>query len=115
MTPRCQKAVADAAKAAGRKAPTDAQMQAIEDQMSAQMRRLVRSDPNWHNLTTDQRMQAGAEAAMADIKAAADRKLANAERQIVKVAETEQRLQALQDSFRGTKGHDGTRAEALKR
>ena len=99
-----------AAAAAGRKPPTEAQYQAIEDQIAAQMRRLAREDTaRWQTMTRDQQLQEGAAAAMADIKAAADRRFDNAQRQIVKVAETEQRVLALQDNLKGT------RADALKR
>jgi hypothetical protein len=42
-------------------------------------------------------------------------KVDNAERQIIKVAETENRIQGLQESFQESKGHDGTRAESFKR
>lgn len=115
MERKCRTAVSEAAKAAGRPEPTEAQFKAIEDQISAQMRRLARTDPDWRTYTRDQQLTQAASAAMTDIKEAAARKLENAQRQILRVAETEQRVQALQDSFKGTKGHSGTRAEALKR
>lgn len=110
MLPKCRTAVDAAAQAAGRKQPTEAQYQAIEDQIASQMRRLARDDTaRWQTLTRDQQMQEGAAAAMADIKAAADRKLENAQRQIVKIAETGERLQALKENMKSTQ------AEALKR
>lgn len=115
MIPKCKQAVEAAAKAAGRAIPTAAQYQRIEDMISASMRNLARRDPAaWKGMSRDQQMQAAATAAMQDIADAAQRKLDNAQRQILRVAETETRIKALQDSFKDTKGHDGTRAEALK-
>lgn len=116
MLPKCRVAVSEAAKAAGRKEPTEAQYKAIEDGISAQMRRLARDDPTrWQTLTRDQQMREGAAAAMDDIKAAADRRLDNSQRQIVKIAETNARVKMLQESFKDSPGHDGTYSEALKR
>lgn len=110
MLPKCRQAVDAAAQALGRAKLTDAQAQAIEDAMAAQMRRLARDDPaHWRTLTREQQLTEGATAAAQEIKAAADRKLENAQRQIVKIAETGQRLDLLQDSLKST------RAEALKR
>lgn len=97
MLRKCRQAVDFAAKAAGRAIPTQAQYQAIEDQISRQMRRLAGEEPErWQTLTRDQQMQEAASAAIADIKAAADRKLENAQRQVIKVAETDERLRLLQ-------------------
>lgn len=116
MQPKCAQAVAEAAKALGRAAPTAKQLQAIEDQLSASMRNLARRDPSgWRTLSRDQQMTLAAKAVMEDIKAGADRRLENSQRQILRVAETEQRIKALQESFTGAKGHSGKRAEALKR
>ena len=112
MHPRCKAAVQ---KAAG-KVLTEKQMQAIEDGISNGMRTVARLDPvRWKTLTRDQQMDEGAAWVMADIQQAAARKLANAERQILRTAETEQRIQALQESFKDTPGHTGTREEAVKR
>src|SRR5512144_302321 len=116
MLKKCRQAIDEAAKAAGRPVPTDAQATAIENMLSSQMSRLAREDnARWRTLTRDQQMTEAAKAAIQDIKAQAQRKLDNAERQVVKIAETENRITTLQESFAGTKGHDGTRAEAWKR
>lgn len=111
MRPECRKAVL----AAAGKALTDKQLQSIDDQMSAAMRRLANDGARWSALTGDQRITEAARAVLDDIKAAADRKLDNAQRQILRTAETETRVAALQESFKDTPGHSGTRAEALKR
>lgn len=116
MLPKCRQMVDAAAKAAGRAIPTDAQYARIEGMIAQQMRVIAARDTQaWRSLTRDQQMQAAATSAMEDIAAASARKLENAQRQILKVAETESRIQALQESFKDTKSHDGSRAEALKR
>ncbi len=112
MHPRCREAVQ---KVAG-KVLTEKQMQTIEDGISKGMRTVAGLEPErWKTLTRDQQMDEGAAWVMADIQQAAERKLANAQRQILRTAETEQRIQSLQDSFKDSPGHSGTRAEALKR
>jgi hypothetical protein len=112
MRPKCRQAVT----AIAGKPLTDKQLQAVEDGISAGMRRLEREEPErWQTLTRDEQMTEGAALAMAEIKAAAERKLANAERQILRVAETNARVEALQAGFADTPGHSGSRAEALKR
>ena len=73
---------------------TDAQAKAIDDRMAATMRQLARTDPNWQALSRDDRLLAAAKQAAADLKAEADRKIANAQRQVFKQAETESRVQA---------------------
>lgn len=116
MLPKCRQAVDEAAKAAGRPVPTERQYQKIENELSAAMRRLAREDgERWKTLSRDQQMTEGASAVIDEIKAAAARKLENAQRQVLKAAETDARVQLLRDSYAGTKGHDGTYAEALKR
>lgn len=115
MLIRCAQAVQQAAKAAGLGELTPAQLKGVEDRISSAMRQLGREDPNFVMMTRDQQMQAGAIRAMDEIQAEAQRKLDNAERQIVKIAETDGRIKSLQESYKGTKHHDGTRAEALKR
>ena len=116
MLAKCRQMVDEAAKKLGRATPTEGQYKAIEDQVSAQMRYLASKDAAaWQQLSRDQQMEAAAKAAMEDIQAAAQRKLDNANRQILRVAETDARIKELQGSFKGTKGHDGTRAESLKR
>lgn len=116
MLKKCRQAIDEAAKAAGRAIPTEAQAKAIEDRISSQMRLLAREDSaRWKTLTRDQQMTEAADRAMQDIQAEALRKLNNAERQIVKTAETENRVVAVQESYANTPGHSGTRAEAFKR
>lgn len=60
--------------------------------MSSTLRQLARTDPNWQSLSRDQRYLAAAERAQADIAGEAARKVANAQRQILRTAETEQRI-----------------------
>jgi hypothetical protein len=115
MLPRCRQAVDEAAKAAGRPIPTAKQYEAIESQIKAAMARLAQTDPEWQGLTSGERLRAGAAAVMEEIKALADRKLANAERQIVIESQVGEEIGALRDAFKDTPGHDGSRAEAQKR
>lgn len=116
MNPKCAQAIQAAAQAAGRATLTKAQLREVEDNLSAKMRQLARQDPTrWRSLTADQQLQEAGAAIGEDIAAAAARKLENAQRQILKSVETGSRVASLQDSFKGTKGRDGTRAEALKR
>lgn len=75
---------------------TPAAIKAIDDRMSATMRRLAYSDRNWQSMTPDMRMLAAAQQAAADIAAEAARKVQNAQTQALKTAETEVRLQAQQ-------------------
>lgn len=114
MNPRCATAVKAAAQAAG-KALTKAQVQAIDDGLSAKLREMARRDPAWAQSTPyDVRLAEAGKEMMADIKAAANRKADLAQRQILKTFETDNRLTSLQDSFKDTKHHDGSRTEALK-
>lgn len=92
MNPRCRLAVNSARQGRGQQPLTDAQVKAIDDRMSATMRRLARQDPNWQGLSSDMRVIAAAQSVMADIEAEAARKVANAQRQALKTAETEVRL-----------------------
>lgn len=114
MLRKCKQMVDEAAKKLGLDTPTEAQYQRIEDMISSSMRELARRDPTWQTLSRDQQFEAAARAAMEEIQAKAQRKLENAERQVLIEAETEVRIQELQASLKDTKGHDGTRAEALK-
>lgn len=116
MLRKCKQLVDEAAKKLGLPTPTEAQYQRIEDLIAASMRNLARRDPQaWQQLSRDQQFEAAARAAMEEIQATAQRKLENAERQVLREAETEARIKALQDSYRGTSGRAGTRAEALRR
>lgn len=92
MKPNCVTAVQAAAKKLGRAALTPAQLQAIDDRISATMRQLARTDPDWQTKSTDQRVIEAAQVAMADIQAEAARKVANAQRQILKTAATDIRI-----------------------
>lgn len=71
------------------------------------MRQLARTDANWQSFSRDQRYLLAAQGAQADIAAEAARKVANAQRQVLRTAETEQRIATVQ----GWK--KGTRTEAL--
>ena len=102
MQKKCEDAVFEAAKAMGRKAPSKAQLADIETRISAAMTRVARDDPSaWHSLTQQQRYQAGAARAMEDIKAEAAKKLEQAQLQIQRTAETEARIQALSEAYKG--------------
>jgi hypothetical protein len=105
MNPKCQQAVTAAAQAIGRAIPTARQLQAIEDSISKRMRELSRpgARPGWQSLTHDQRMQEAAASLMADIDAAAQRKVDNAARQINAAAGTEDRINRIQTDQRGTR------------
>lgn len=93
MTPQCRASVNAAAAQLGRGPLTDAQVKAIDDRISATMRRLARDDPGaWAGLSRDQRMQQAAESAMRDIQAEAARKVRNAELQVLKTIEVENRI-----------------------
>lgn len=69
------------------------------------MRRLARTDPNWQALAPDQRLTAAAQQAITDIKAEAQRKVDNAQRQALKAAEVETRLADQQQRRGGTRAH----------
>jgi hypothetical protein len=92
MHPRCRQNLNAARVQAGGKPLTDAQAAAIDARLSSTMRQFARTDPQWQTYTTDQRMLLAAQQAAADIKAEAQRKVDNAARQILKAAETSQRI-----------------------
>lgn len=94
MNPKCRTQISAARVAAGGKPLTDAQARAIDDRMQATMRRLARQDPDWQTYPADQRVMLAAQQSAQDIAEEAARKVANAERQALKTAETEQRVQA---------------------
>lgn len=100
MKPDCVTAVQEAAKKLGRNALTPAQLQAIDDRISATMRQLVRTDPEWQTKSTDQRVTEAAQQAMADIQAEAARKVENAQRQILKTAATDFRITESMSQFK---------------
>ncbi len=92
MNPRCILSVNSARQTRGQKPLTQGQIDRIDADMSATMRRLARTDPNWQQLSADMRVITAAKAIMQDIEAEAARKVANAQRQALKTAETEVRL-----------------------
>lgn len=94
MNPKCRQQISAARVAAGGKALMDAQARAIDDRMQATMRRLARQDPNWQSYPADQRILLAAQQSAQDIADEAARKVANAQRQALKTAEMEQRVQA---------------------
>lgn len=107
MSPKCRTQLNAARAAAGQPPLTDAQVREIESRLSATMRRLARTDENWQTYPPSARLQIAGQQAMADIKAEAQRRVENAERQVVKAAELEDRLQAYQQR------QGGTRSKAL--
>jgi hypothetical protein len=109
MLKKCAQAVRSAAKEMGREGLTDADLKAIEDRMSDTMRRLARTDPEWKGYPQDMRVSLAAEQAIADIRAEAERAAANKVRQVLVVAQTEQRLGGLQGAYKGS------RTQALRR
>ena len=118
MNPKCSQAVAQAAQAAGLAKPTEAKLKAIEDGISKKMRELgVGREAQWMAMPQAQRMQEAAAAILADIEAAAQRRVENAARQVVAAASADARLSALQAANQQAKKRgstiDGTRAEAL--
>jgi len=109
MHPNCVADVQSAAKALGRQALSNGQLKAIDDRLSATMRHLARTDPNWRALTLDQRMVAASQQAMQDVLAEAARKVQNAQLQVLKTAATDQRVNDAQAV------HGGSRSAALVR
>jgi hypothetical protein len=95
MKPNCITAVT---KAAGR-ALTSAEIKGIDDRMNETMRRLARSDPHWQSYPPDARVQIAAQQAMADMKAQSARKVENAQRQVLKTLETQQRITDLRQNM----------------
>lgn len=83
----------DAARAAqGRRPLTDAQAARIEAEISGAAARLARTDPNWRSYTFDERTLRAAREAQADLQHQAERKVANANLQILKADEVSNRL-----------------------
>lgn len=107
MNPKCKLALNQARTAAGGKPLTAALEKAIDDRMSATMRRLARTDPNWQGYSADQRVMLAAQEAAGDIAGEAARKVQNAQAQALKTAELEQRVQDYQAR------QDSNRAKAL--
>jgi hypothetical protein len=96
MQPKC---IAQVSAAAGR-ALTNAEIRGIDERMDATMRRLASQDPQgWMAKSADTRTMEAAQQAMADIKEAAQRKVQNAQRQVLKTLETQQRIADLKTNM----------------
>jgi hypothetical protein len=107
MTPKCRTQLNAVRAQSGQPPLTDAQVREIDSRLSATMRRLARTDPDWQTYPPDARLQIAGQQAVADVKAEAQRRVENAQRQAIKAAELEERLQAY------TARQGGTRAKAL--
>jgi hypothetical protein len=89
MQPKC---IQQVSQAAGR-ALTQAEIKGIDDRMDSTMRTLARQDPKgWGAKSMETRVAEAAQQAMVDMKAQAQRKVANAQRQVLKTLETQQRI-----------------------
>jgi hypothetical protein len=95
MLEKCVQAVQAAAKAAGREKLTPSQVKAVEDRISATMRRMARTEENWRSMTADERLTAAAERAMQDIQAEAARAADLKVKQVVLQADAANRVQGL--------------------
>lgn len=71
--------------------------------MSGKLRQLARTDPNWQSYSRDQRYLLAAQGAQQDLAAEAARKVANAQRQVLRTAETEARIAEVQAWKKGTR------------
>jgi len=94
VKPKCIEAVNKAAVAAGRKALTAAEIRAIDDRLARTMRYLARRDAAWHNKSGDQRVMEASKLAFEELQAEAKRKVANAQLQILRTKQVEERLKA---------------------
>lgn len=112
MHPNCRLQLNNARAASGRQPMTPAQEAAIEARIGRNMRQMARTDPNWRAMTPDQRMLAAAQKSAQEIAAEAARKLANAQAQVLKTAELENRLQD-QIGAQQLAGQDASRTAAL--
>lgn len=116
MHPNCKQQINAARAAQGRNSLTAAQEAAIDARMSAKLRQLARTDENWQSYSRDQRYLLAAQGAQADLAAEAARKVANAQRQVLRTAETEQRIAEVQAWKKGTRTdalvHDFERTHA---
>ena len=90
MKPKCIQQVTAAAN--GRPI-SPAKLQAIDDAISGKMRELARRDPQgWQAMSRDQRMAQAADAAMKDIQAQAQLKEYRAGLQVLRAAESDERI-----------------------
>jgi hypothetical protein len=92
MNPACILAVNAGRASRGQPPMTASQIAKIDDGLKSTMRRLARTDPNWRGYSADMRVIEAAKAVMQDIADEAARKVANAQRQVLKTAETEARI-----------------------
>jgi hypothetical protein len=99
IKPNCIAAVRAAAKEIGREGITDAEIKAIDDRMQSKMRELAGTDEKWQSYSRDMRVSLAAEAAIADIRADAVRKVHLADLQVLKTKATDQRLATLMSKF----------------
>jgi hypothetical protein len=94
MNPKCRAGLNAIRQQTGGAPLTDAQAAAIESRLRSSARVLAARDPAaWRALPADDRTLLAAQQAAADIAAEAARKVANAQRQALKTAETEVRIQ----------------------
>jgi len=92
VNPKC---ISQVSKAAGR-ALTQAEIKGLDDRMNQTMRRLARQDPKgWAAKSADRRVLEAAAEAMKDMQASAARKAENAQKQVIKTAETTSRIASL--------------------
>jgi hypothetical protein len=99
MNPNC---IAQVTKAAGR-ALTASEIKKIDDQMDSAMRQLARQDPKgWKAKSMDTRVTEAAQLAMGNLKEAALRKAENAQRQVLKTVETQQRIEDLKTNMKAS-------------
>jgi hypothetical protein len=97
MKPQC---IAAVNQAAGR-VLSEREIQAIDDRISATMRRLATQDPaTWMAKSVDVRVTEAATVAMQDLQTQAARKVANAQRQVVAAAATQGRLADLKANLK---------------
>ena len=95
MHPKCRTQLNQARVQAGGAPLTDAQAAKIEGRLRGAALMLAAKDPDaWRALPVDQRTLLAAQQAAADIASEAARKVANAQRQALKTAETEIRTGA---------------------
>lgn len=96
MQPKC---IAQVTAAAGRPL-TNAEIRGIDERMDSTMRNLARQDPQgWMGKSKDVQVFEAAQAAMAELKAQAQRKVDNAQRQILKTLEMQQRIADLKTNI----------------
>lgn len=101
LKPKCAELVQRAARELGHsKDLPDAKLDAIDSRLRSTMRYLARTDPNWQGKSPDQRTLEAAKQAMEDIKREADRKVANANLQVVKSAAADARIGSAQGDTR---------------